>query len=97
MPAVVLPGPLDGVGRWDAGEDHHARDHAAGASVAGVAPDLDQLPALGVDGNPLSPNAKSLLPDGVVSDGSLGPRATGYSMIKAGSMDEAVEMPKAVP
>jgi hypothetical protein len=50
-----------------------------------------------VDGNPFSANAKSVSPDGAVSDGPLGPMATGYSMIKAGSMDEAVEMAKGCP
>jgi hypothetical protein len=50
-----------------------------------------------VDGNPFSTNAKSLSPDGAVSDGPLGPMATGYSMVKAGSMDEAVEMAKGCP
>jgi hypothetical protein len=50
-----------------------------------------------VDGNPFSANAKSVSPDGAVSDGPLGPMTTGYSMIKAGSMDEAVEMAKGCP
>ena len=50
-----------------------------------------------VDGNPLTSNAKSLSPDGVVSDGPIGPMVSGYSLIKAGSMDEAVEMAKGCP
>ena len=50
-----------------------------------------------VDGNPFTPNAKTLSPDGDVSDGPVGPMASGYSLIKAGSMDEAVEMAKGCP
>ena len=50
-----------------------------------------------VDGNPFSPNAKSLSPDGAVSDGPIGPMVSGYSLIKAGSMDEAVDMAKGCP
>ncbi|MDP9329518.1 MAG: hypothetical protein M3P11_02565 [Actinomycetota bacterium] len=50
-----------------------------------------------VDGNPFTPNAKSLSPDGAVSDGPVGPIPSGYSLIKAGSMDEAVEMAKECP
>ncbi len=38
-----------------------------------------------------------LSPDGAVSDGPAGPPASGYSLIKAGSMDEAVEMAKGCP
>ena len=49
-----------------------------------------------VDGNPFS-DAKSLSPDGAVSDGPVGPMATGYSLIQAGSMDEAVEMARGCP
>jgi hypothetical protein len=50
-----------------------------------------------VDGNPLSSEAKSLSPDGVLSDGPVGPRATGYSLIRAGSLSEAVEMARGCP
>ena len=50
-----------------------------------------------VDGNPFTSNAKSLSPDGAVSDGPVGPMASGYSMIKAGSMSEAVAMAKGCP
>ncbi len=50
-----------------------------------------------VDGNPFTPNAKSLSPDGALSDGPVGPMATGYSLITAGSMDEAVAMAGGCP
>ncbi len=50
-----------------------------------------------VDGNPLTSNAKSISPDGAVSDGPIGPMVSGYSLIKAGSMDEAVEMARGCP
>lgn len=50
-----------------------------------------------VDGNPFTSNAKSLSPDGAVSDGPVGPMVSGYSLIKAGSMDEAVEMARGCP
>jgi hypothetical protein len=63
---------------------------AWGAWLAGIGDAL-------VDGNPFTPKAKSLSPEGAVSDGPVGSRATGYSLIKAGSMDEAVEMAKGCP
>jgi hypothetical protein len=50
-----------------------------------------------VDGNPFTSNAKTLSPDGAVSDGPVGPMASGYSLIKAGSMEAAVEMAKGCP
>jgi hypothetical protein len=49
------------------------------------------------DGNPFTANAKSLSPDGTLSDGPVGPMASGYSLIKAGSMDDAVEMARDCP
>jgi hypothetical protein len=71
-------------------EETKAVTDAWGAWLAGIGDAL-------VDGNPVTPNAKSLSPDGVVSDGPIGPTVTGYSMIKAGSMNEAVEMAKGCP
>ncbi len=50
-----------------------------------------------VDGNPFTDNAKSLSPDGTVADGPVGPMASGYSLIKAGSMDEIVAMAEDCP
>jgi len=71
-------------------EETKAMTDAWGAWLAGIGDAL-------VDGNPFTPNAKSLSPDGAVSDGPIGPMASGYSLIKAGSMDEAVEMGKGCP
>jgi hypothetical protein len=48
-------------------------------------------------GNPFTPGAKSISPDGSVSDGPVGSAASGYSVIKADSMDKAVEMAKDCP
>jgi hypothetical protein len=42
-------------------------------------------------------NARSLSPDGVESEGPVGPIVTDYSMIRAGSMDEAVEIARGCP
>ncbi len=50
-----------------------------------------------VDGNPFTATAKRVSPDGVVADGPVGPMASGYSLIKTGSMDDAVEMARACP
>lgn len=71
-------------------EDTKAMMEAWGAWLAGIGDAL-------VDGNPFTTDAKSLSPDGAVSDGPVGPMATGYSMIKAGSMNEAVELAKGCP
>ena len=71
-------------------EEKEAIANAWGAWLSGIGIAL-------VDGNPFTPNAKSLSPDGVVSDGPVGPMATGYSLIRAGSMDEAVGMAKGCP
>ena len=49
---------------------------AWGAWLAGIGDAL-------VDGNPFTSNAKSVSPDGAVSDRPIGPMASGYSMIKA--------------
>jgi hypothetical protein len=48
-------------------------------------------------GNPFTPAAKSIAPDGSVSDGSGGGAASGYSIIKADSLDEATETAKGCP
>lgn len=48
-------------------------------------------------GNPFTPGAKSIAADGTVSDGPAGSPASGYSVIKADSMDRAVEMAKDCP
>ena len=48
-------------------------------------------------GNPFTPLAKSIAGDGSVSDGAVGTMGTGYSIIKADSLDEAVEKAKGCP
>jgi len=50
-----------------------------------------------IDGNPFTSNAKTLSPEGAVTDGPVGPMASGYSMVKAASLDEAVEIAKTCP
>jgi hypothetical protein len=48
-------------------------------------------------GNPFMPNAKSISTDGTISDGPIGPLATGYMIVEAGSLDEATKMAKVFP
>lgn len=48
-------------------------------------------------GNPFTPAAKSIAADGSVSDGSGGMTASGYSIIRADSLDAATEMAKGCP
>ena len=50
-----------------------------------------------VDGNPFTSNAKTVSPEGSVSDGPVGPMVSGYSIVKAASMDEAVGIAKNCP
>ena|SRR2546426_11848446 len=48
-------------------------------------------------GNPFTGTAKSIVSNGSVNDGPVGTMATGYSIIKADSLDAAVEMAKGCP
>jgi hypothetical protein len=48
-------------------------------------------------GNPFTPMAKSIASNGKVSDGPVGALATGYSVIKADSLDAAVQIAKGCP
>ncbi len=48
-------------------------------------------------GNPTTPQAKTVSSDGKVSDGPVGTMASGYSIIKADSLDAAVAMAKGCP
>lgn len=48
-------------------------------------------------GNPFTPNAKSIASDGTVSEGPVGTMASGYTIVQANSLDEAVEMAKGCP
>ncbi|HEX9133087.1 MAG TPA: hypothetical protein VF844_12410 [Ktedonobacteraceae bacterium] len=48
-------------------------------------------------GNPFTPVAKSIASNGTVSDGPVGTMATGYTIVKADSLDAAVEMSRSCP
>jgi hypothetical protein len=48
-------------------------------------------------GGPFAPLAKTIASDGSVSDGPVGVMAIGYTIIKADSLDEAVEKAKGCP
>jgi hypothetical protein len=48
-------------------------------------------------GNPIAPGAKKVASDGSVSDGAVGEAATGYSIIKADSLEAATEAAKGCP
>ena len=48
-------------------------------------------------GNPFTPMVKSIASDGKVSDGPVGSMASGYSVIKADSLDAAVALAKGCP
>jgi hypothetical protein len=48
-------------------------------------------------GNPFAPGAKSIRADGSVSDGPAGTPASGYTVIKADSLDHAVAIAKECP
>jgi hypothetical protein len=57
-----------------------------------------QLGASVVDGGrPFTPQARTVASNGEVSEGAVGTLATGYTIVKAGSLDEAVEMAKGCP
>jgi len=48
-------------------------------------------------GYPFGPASKSIASDGSVSDGPAGPMASGYTIVQAGSLDQAVGMAKNCP
>ncbi len=48
-------------------------------------------------GNPFTPTAKTIASDGKVSEGPIGSMASGYSVIKADSLDKAVALAKGCP
>ena len=48
-------------------------------------------------GNPTTPNAKTIASDKTVSNGVPGWMPSGYSIIKADSLDKAVELAKGCP
>ena len=48
-------------------------------------------------GNPFTPVAKTITADGRVSDGPVGEPASGYTVVKADSMERAIEIAKECP
>ena len=48
-------------------------------------------------GNPTSGQAKTIASDGTVSDGPVGTMSSGYSIIKADSLDAAAQKAKSCP
>ena len=48
-------------------------------------------------GNPFTPAAKTVAADGSVKDGAVGSPASGYTVIKADSMAEAVDIARGCP
>ena len=57
-----------------------------------------QLGAAVVDpGNPFTPMAKGVAPDGTVSDGPVGGMASGYTILEGDSLDAAAEMARGCP
>ena len=48
-------------------------------------------------GDPFTPNVKSVASDGSVSEGPIGGMASGYSIVEADSLDAAVKMAKGCP
>jgi len=48
-------------------------------------------------GDPFTPVTKSIAPNGKVSDGPVGGLASGFSIIKADSLDAAVALAKGCP
>jgi hypothetical protein len=54
-------------------------------------------PALKDGGNPFTAQAKTIDSSGAVTDGPVGSPASGYSIIQANSLDEAVTMSKDCP
>lgn len=48
-------------------------------------------------GNPFSDKVKTVASDARVKDGATGQRATGYSILEAGSIDAAADMAKGCP
>jgi hypothetical protein len=48
-------------------------------------------------GNPFAPHAKNVSEGGAVHDGAIGTPATGYSIVKADSLNAAVDLAKACP
>jgi hypothetical protein len=54
-------------------------------------------PAITDPGNPFSGAVNKIKPDGTVAKGSVGQRASGYSIIEAPSLEAATKMAKGCP
>jgi hypothetical protein len=54
-------------------------------------------PAVVDGGNPFSGAANKIKPDGTVAKGAVGTKASGYSILEAGSLDKATKMAKGCP
>lgn len=48
-------------------------------------------------GNPFTPMAKTVSSDGKISGGAAGGMASGYTILEAGSLDEATKMAQSCP
>ena len=48
-------------------------------------------------GNPFTPVAKSIASNGTMRDGPVGPMPTGYTILEADSLDQAVQMAQGCP
>lgn len=48
-------------------------------------------------GNPFTPMAKNISADGSIHDGPIGTLASGYTIIQAMSLDQAVQLAKSCP
>jgi hypothetical protein len=53
--------------------------------------------ALKDGGNPFTPAAKTIDSDGSVRDGAPGPQHTGYTIVQAGSLEEATGLAQGSP
>ena len=54
-------------------------------------------PAVVDGGNPFSGAVSKIKADGTIAKGPIGQRATGYSILEAGSLDKATKMAKGSP
>jgi hypothetical protein len=58
---------------------------------------FDEIGDAVVDGGNPTSMVKTIAPDGAVSDGPAGTFVTGYSLLEADTLDEAVKMSKGCP
>jgi len=65
--------------------------------AAGLTTRIKLGPAVVDGGNPFSGAVNKIKPDGTIAKGPIGQRATGYSILEAGSLDKATKMAKGCP